>query len=108
MRIKCFAYIFVIQIYVVDSSDKQRLEETGIELEQLIAEEKLSCVPMIVFANKQDLLNSLPVDEISEAMGLTSIKDRAWSIQPCSAKKGFGLQEGMEWVIEQVSQKEGE
>lgn len=95
-----------MKIYVVDSSDKQRLEETGIELEQLISEEKLESVPLIIFANKQDLLNSLSIDEISESMGLTSIRDRAWFIQPCSAKKGFGLQEGMEWVMEQVSQNQ--
>ena len=89
-------------IYVVDSSDKQRMEESGIELGQLITEEKLSGVPLLIYANKQDLLNSLSIEEISETMGLTTIRDRAWSIEPCSAKKGFGLQDGMEWVIDQV------
>jgi len=93
------------QIYVVDSSDKQRMEESSVELSQLLCEEKLEGVPLLVYANKQDLISSVSPDEISEDFDLTSIRDRAWSIQPCSAKTGDGLPEGMEWVLEQLSQK---
>mmetsp|Transcript_30996 Transcript_30996/g.45339 ORF Transcript_30996/g.45339 Transcript_30996/m.45339 type:complete len:81 (+) Transcript_30996:188-430(+) len=79
------------------------MEETGVELEQLLSEEKLEGVPLLVFANKQDLMNALSSEEISEGLNLVSIRDRPWSIQPCSAKNGEGLQEGMEWVIGNVS-----
>lgn len=43
--------------------------ETGVELGQLLEEEKLDGIPLLVFANKQDLLNALPSSEVSEAVG---------------------------------------
>merc|ERR1719331_1820050 len=72
--------------YVIDSSDKRRLEESGSELRELLAEDKLGGVPLLVFANKQDLLQATPAEEISESLQLGHIKDRPWQIQACSAK----------------------
>jgi len=46
------------------------MKETGAELDQLLIEEKLQGVPLIVFANKQDLLNALSVDEIRDTLRL--------------------------------------
>lgn len=89
-------------MYVIDSSDRKRLEETGDELSKLLEEDKLAGVPLLVLANKQDLLNALPPDEVAEGLNLFSIRDRPWQIQPCSAKNGEGLQEGMEWLVKQV------
>merc|ERR1711879_803736 len=79
-------------IYVIDSSDRRRLEESGQELRELLAEDKLGGVPLLVYANKQDLLQASPADEISESLNLASISDRTWTIQACSAKEGSGLQ----------------
>jgi small GTP-binding protein len=42
-------------VYVVDSSDEVRLKECSEELQNLLGEENLLNVPMLVFANKQDL-----------------------------------------------------
>ena len=89
-------------VYVIDSSDRRRLEETGCELNALLEEEKLSGVPLLLFANKQDLLNALPAKEIAEGLNLHLIRDRQWQIQACSAKSGEGLQEGMEWLVKRV------
>merc|ERR1712217_628445 len=86
-------------VYVIDSSDRRRLEESGGELKELLAEDKLGGIPMLVFANKQDLIQAVPADEISSHLNLAEIKDRTWTIQACSAKEGNGLQEGMEWLI---------
>merc|ERR1712110_442726 len=63
-------------VYVVDSSDRRRLDESTTELKELLAEDKLGGVPLLVFANKQDLLQAVPADEISEALGLGAIQDR--------------------------------
>mmetsp|Transcript_7905 Transcript_7905/g.7467 ORF Transcript_7905/g.7467 Transcript_7905/m.7467 type:complete len:181 (+) Transcript_7905:36-578(+) len=93
-------------VYVVDSSDKKRMEETGTELEQLLCEVKLDDVPILIFANKQDLMNAHTAEEISEGLNLVSIKDRAWNIQPCSAKNGDGLKEGMEWIMSVINDEE--
>merc|ERR1711865_761327 len=89
-------------MYVIDSSDRKRLEETGDELSKLLEEDKLAGVPLLVLANKQDLLNALPPNEVAEGLNLFSIRDRPWQIQPCSAKSGEGLQDGMEWLVKQV------
>merc|ERR1719398_322391 len=50
-------------VYVIDSSDKRRLEESGQELRELLAEDKLGGVPLLIFANKQDLLQAISADE---------------------------------------------
>jgi len=91
--------------YVIDSSDRRRLEESGGELAELLAEDKLASVALLIFANKQDLLQAVPADEINEVLKLGNIKDRIWTIQACSAKTGEGLQEGMEWLVTQCNAK---
>lgn len=53
-------------IYVIDSADKKRMEETGVELKQLLEEEKLQNVPLLIFANKQDLLSAMTPAEVIE------------------------------------------
>lgn len=87
-----------ILIYVVDAADKKRLEETGIELYELLGDEKLADVPLLVYANKQDLAQALTAAELAQALSLPSIKDRPWQIQACTANKGTGVREGMEWA----------
>jgi ADP-ribosylation factor-like protein 3 len=54
-------------------------------------------------ANKQDLLNALSAAEITTELGLNELRERTWQILPCSAKTGDGLQEGMEWIVEQIN-----
>mmetsp|Transcript_3599 Transcript_3599/g.5588 ORF Transcript_3599/g.5588 Transcript_3599/m.5588 type:complete len:180 (-) Transcript_3599:55-594(-) len=92
-------------VYVIDSSDRRRLEESSKELAELLAEDKLAAIPLLVFANKQDLLQATPADEISDVLGLQNIKDRTWTIQAASAKSGEGLQEGMEWLVGNCQKK---
>merc|ERR1712110_692773 len=86
-------------VYVIDSSDRRRLEESGQELRELLAEDKLGGLPVLIFANKQDLLQAVPANEISDCLNLSAISDRQCTIQACSAKGGTGLQEGMEWIV---------
>mmetsp|Transcript_71738 Transcript_71738/g.149776 ORF Transcript_71738/g.149776 Transcript_71738/m.149776 type:complete len:179 (+) Transcript_71738:213-749(+) len=89
-------------VYVIDCGDRRRIDETGVELAQLLDEEKLAGVPLLIFANKQDLLNAMEPDEVSETLSLHNIRDRNWHIQACSAKEGKGLQNGMEWLVQNV------
>eukprot|EP00347_Sterkiella_histriomuscorum_P014585 403360322 len=89
-------------IYVIDSSDRKRMDECGEELQKLLEEDKLAGLPMLIFANKQDLISSLPAEEIEEILSLDMINDRSWTICACSAKDGEGLQEGIEWLMQNV------
>lgn len=94
-----------VLIYVIDSADQKRFEETGQELQELLFEEKLTGVPVLLFANKQDLMGSARADKIAEGLGLHTIKDRAWQIQACSATTGEGVRDGMEWMCKNVKSK---
>lgn len=88
---KCNQNIYILQIYVIDSSDSNRLEETGQELSELLTEDKLRGVPLLVYANKQDVSQSITAADIAEALGLHNIKDRDWQIQSCVATDGKGI-----------------
>lgn len=52
---------------MIDSTDQRRLEESAVELQQLLDDEKLSSVPVLVLANKQDLMNALTASEVNVA-----------------------------------------
>jgi ADP-ribosylation factor-like protein 3 len=92
-------------VYVVDSSDEVRLKECTEELTSLLTEDALKNVPLLVFANKQDLQFALEAEEIMSFLTLMEIKDRTWTIQACSAVTKEGLQEGMEWLVKTISEK---
>ncbi|KAM7161471.1 ADP-ribosylation factor-like protein 3 [Macrochelys suwanniensis] len=92
-------------IYVIDSADKKRFEETGQELAELIEDESLTGVPLLVFANKQDLASAAPAAEIAEGLNLPTYRDRQWQIQACSALSGEGVQDGMNWICSQITSR---
>ncbi|GAA5927447.1 ADP-ribosylation factor-like protein 2 [Sporobolomyces koalae] len=74
-------------VWVVDSSDRQRIRDCRVELHQLLQEERLLGASLLVFANKQDIPGSLTPAEISDALDLASLSNsHRWSIQPCSAR----------------------
>uniref|UniRef100_A0A803JYN0 ADP-ribosylation factor-like protein 3 n=1 Tax=Xenopus tropicalis TaxID=8364 RepID=A0A803JYN0_XENTR len=92
-------------IYVVDSADRKRFEETGQELAELIEDDSLLGVPLLVFANKQDLLTAAPAAEIASGLNLHTYRDRTWQIQACSAISGEGIQDGMDWICKNIVAK---
>ena len=57
---------------------------------------------LLILANKQDMKGSLNAEQIGEALGLASIKDRQWSIQETSAAEGKGLHEGFDWLVSAI------
>ena len=53
---------------------------------------------VLVFANKQDLPDAMPVEEITDKLGLRNMPDRNWYIQSACAMTGDGLYEGLDWI----------
>lgn len=51
-------------VYVVDSSDEVRLKECSETLQELLGEDNLQKVPLLVFANKQDLTFALDAEQV--------------------------------------------
>jgi len=71
------------------------MEECAEELQALLEEDKLAGVPLLIFANKQDMLAALPADEIEEMLNLSMISDRAWTIAACSGTTGEGIHQSI-------------
>lgn len=86
-------------IFVVDSKDRSRMAEAKGELDRMLeAEEHLVGLPLLVFANKQDLVDVMTPVEVAEELGLHKCRNRDWYIQGSSALSGEGLFEGLEWL----------
>lgn len=84
-------------IFVVDCSDRQRLNEARKEFMRILRSKALKQLPVVIFANKQDMAGSLTVADITEKFGLhENCSDRDWYVQYCSGKTGVGLEEGFQ------------
>ncbi|OQO01318.1 ADP-ribosylation factor-like protein 1 [Cryoendolithus antarcticus] len=99
---RCYYANTAAVVFVVDSTDVERLEIAGEELRAMLGEEELRDAALLVFANKQDSKGARGAGEISEALGLGGLKDRNWSIMGCSAIDGKGVNEGMDWLVQTV------
>jgi ADP-ribosylation factor-like protein 1 len=85
-------------IYVVDSSDVDRLTTSREEFHAMLDEEELRTALVLVYANKQDIPGALTEAQVAEGLGLHDIKNRDWAIFKASAVNGTGLFEGLEWL----------
>jgi ADP-ribosylation factor-like protein 1 len=69
----------------------------------MLSEDELKSVPVLVFANKQDVEGALSPGDISEKLGLAGQeKGREWSVRGSCATKGEGLEEGLDWYVVQA------
>mmetsp|Transcript_85302 Transcript_85302/g.204346 ORF Transcript_85302/g.204346 Transcript_85302/m.204346 type:complete len:221 (-) Transcript_85302:23-685(-) len=91
-------------IYVVDSADRKRFEQAGDELRQILQDELLLGKPLLVLANKQDLISARPGQEITDALGLHGLRDRPWHVQETAVKRQEGLLEGLAWLHSTVDE----
>ncbi len=90
-------------IFVIDSTDRERLKTVAEEFNSLLEEEELKCSPIMIFANKQDLPDPMTPEEVSEILKLGKIKERDWAIFKTSAKTGEGLDEALNWLVKTVT-----
>ena len=64
----------------------------------MLREDELREAALLVLANKQDLPNAMSVAEVTDKLGLHSMRNRKWYIQACCATSGDGLYEGLDWL----------
>lgn len=95
-------------IFVIDSSDKLRMVVAKEELDTLLnhPDIKHRRIPILFFANKMDLRDSVTSVKVSQLLCLESIKDKPWHICASDAIKGEGLQEGVDWLQEKTVQSD--
>lgn len=58
---------------------------------ELLCPQALQDASILIFANKQDMKESMTTVEISQFLTLSAIKDHPWHIQGCCALTGEGL-----------------
>ena len=89
-------------IFVIDSNDRERIIEASEEFQGVLRNPELQNAPILIFANKQDLPNSMGVNEIMEKMKLHSLNSNKWHIQSTNALTGDGLYEGLDWLSSNI------
>ncbi|KNC26909.1 hypothetical protein FF38_10939 [Lucilia cuprina] len=91
-------------IYVIDSNDRDRMEESKVIFDKMIQNDLLSGVPLLILANKQDLPDVMGVRDIKpvfqQAGGFIGRRD-CLTI-PVSALTGEGVDEGIKWLVEAI------
>jgi len=93
-------------IFMVDSSDHDRLEEARDQLHQMLTEDLLKNVSVLVLANKQDLPKAASVTRVAEKMNLASLPHSCkWRIEGTNAVSGEGIYEGLDWLSHNLPTK---
>mmetsp|Transcript_129439 Transcript_129439/g.289434 ORF Transcript_129439/g.289434 Transcript_129439/m.289434 type:complete len:183 (-) Transcript_129439:141-689(-) len=85
-------------IFVVDSSDRDRIQDAREELSKMLEEDEMRDAALLVFANKQDLPHAMTAAEMMDKLGLHDLRHREWYIQSACATTGDGLYEGLDWI----------
>ncbi|XP_064604826.1 ADP-ribosylation factor-related protein 1-like [Liolophura sinensis] len=91
-------------IYIVDSSDRERIRESKQAFDLLITNEALAGVPLLMLANKQDLEGCMTVGDVRKIFRESShlIGHRECMMAGVSALKGDGVDEGIDWLVQAV------
>jgi GTP-binding protein SAR1 len=89
-------------LFLLDSSDMERLEEAAFELDALIGEKLVEGVPIAVLCNKCDLENALPTKDICERINYDELQKMQgqdkMAIFRISVLRGEGYQAAFRWV----------
>ncbi|CAE7461995.1 ARF1 [Symbiodinium natans] len=92
-------------IFVVDSSDRDRINDAKEELHHLLSEPEMENAVLLVLANKQDLPNAMSASDVIHALELQKMQHRKWFIQSTVAPTGDGLYEGLDWLSRALCSK---
>jgi small GTP-binding protein len=86
-------------IFVVDANDSSRIEEVKEELYALMSNHFMKDASLLVYANKQDLPNSMTTAEVVDKLELRSkLRNTHWHCQGAVSVSGEGLYEGLDWL----------
>ena len=90
-------------IWVIDSAEPNRFKEAKEELwKYVISNPQVKSVPLLIFASKQDLKNSVSVKKISKTLELKKIKNLDTKIFATSAKTGKNIDKGLDWLRNKI------
>ncbi|TKC47059.1 hypothetical protein EI555_016042 [Monodon monoceros] len=92
-------------IFVVDSNDRERIQEGAEELQKMLQEDELRDAVFLLFASKQDLPNATAISEMTDKLGPWSLCNRTWYVQATCATQGTRLYEGLDWLSNELSKR---
>ncbi|KAK2104061.1 ADP-ribosylation factor 4 [Saguinus oedipus] len=92
-------------IFVVDSNDRERIQEVADELQKMLLVDELRDAVLLLFANKQDLPNAMAISEMTDKLGLQSLRNRTWYVQATCATQGTALYERLDWLSNELSKR---
>ncbi|XP_041357328.1 ADP-ribosylation factor-related protein 1-like [Gigantopelta aegis] len=89
-------------IYIVDSSDRERIDESKTAFDDMIKNQYLSGVPVMLLANKQDLEGCMKVSDVKTVFdpNIDLVGHRDIQLAGVSALKGDGVDEGIRWLVD--------
>lgn len=87
-------------LFVVDSNDRQRLPNARAELQAILDEVELEDAVIAVLANKRDLPEAAPLDELTAALGVAEVEEagRTVKVFETVANEGTGVSDAFEWL----------
>ena len=94
-----------IIVFVIDSNDKERLQEAQEEMFKMLSEDELRECTVLILANKQDLHNALSVEEIKSKIKFDEIKQVKKNIFGTDAISGVGINDAFNWTTENLFSK---
>ena len=96
-------------IYVLDSGDRERVEESKQAFDKMIKNENIKGVPLLVAANKQDLADCMGVREVKHLFenNVEELNTRELMTLATSGLTGDGVEEGIEWVADTALRNTG-
>lgn len=89
-------------VFVIDSSDIDRIPLVKTELHTLMSHKELIDKPFLILANKQDLPRARSKAELIQELNLTAVTWLKWQVVECSALKNARAKLGLEWLSEQL------
>eukprot|EP01133_Synstelium_polycarpum_P016939 gene16939-20151_t len=92
-------------IFVIDSTDRERIDEVREEVEKILSEDTLRGTALLMLCNKQDASDAMTIAEISDKLNMHAVRDRKWYMQPTMALRGEGIYEGLDWLSNTLKQQ---
>lgn len=89
-------------VFVIDSSDIDRIGQAKTELHTLLSHKELTGKPFLILANKQDLPRALNKENMINALDLKAVTWLKWQVVECTATKNSRAKLGLEWLAEQL------
>lgn len=88
-------------IFVVDSNDTAHFKDAKDLLRREIDTDLLRDSVVLVLGNKHDLTTSVSIEKLETDLSLKELT-QPWTLMPCSAASGYGLDAAMNWLVESM------